>query len=199
MPSFLRVIFRIYINKIYNIIAGIPDFRILPSPNIDVENNEVNTLLKNYYNLDYIELYRLRQSFLLKVCTEKSAKEAMKLHESNLKNLLDYHLDYSNIFSTNINRFRHLIGKRILHKEDIALEIGCGKGTQINDILSIYDYVVAIDISLEDLIVAKKLLDQKRIADRTQLVCACSEALQFDSDSFDHVNMRYVLEHVEDQ
>lgn len=185
--------------KVYKIIAGIPDFRIYPFPYSHNEDTEVKLLLENYDNLDYLNLYKLRESFFVdKNKDEDEIKRVRGLHERALKNLIGQ-MDYSTIFSTNIKRFRHIIGKRIVHEEETALELGCGGGTQIPDILSIYRNVIAIDNSLAELIVTKKLLEQKGMTRNVGLVCACSESLPFVSDSFNVVNMKSVLEHVEDQ
>lgn len=181
-------------------IAGIPDFRIYPCLHWQNEEDEVNTLLRNYDDLDFLNLFQLRQSFLIDSGrTEEELKKVRELHRSNMENLIEYHMDHSDIFSTFLRRFQYIIGKRIEHTGGTVLEIGCGKGTQINDMLSLYQRAVAIDNSLTTLIVAKKILDQKGIAARVQLVCACSESLPFESGSFDAANMKSVLEHVEDQ
>jgi ubiquinone/menaquinone biosynthesis C-methylase UbiE len=157
-------------------------------------------LLENYGNLDYLNLYKLRQNFLVdKNKDEDELTKVKELHESSLKSLVDYHADHSDIFSTSIKRFKHIIGKRIIHEEETALELGCGRGTQISDILSIYRNVIAIDNSLAELIVTKKMIEQKGITDHVQLACACSESLPFVPESFNAVNMRSVLEHVKDQ
>lgn len=186
--------------KVYGIIAGIPDLRIYPYPYSNNEDTEVHILLENYDKLDYLNLYKLRQSFFID--EDKGEEELIKvreLHEASSRNLRDYHMDYSNIFSKNIKIFRHLIGNRIYHEETMALELGCGKGTQIPDMLSIYRNVIAIDNSLGELIITKKYLEKKGIAGSVQLVCACSESLPFGIESFDVVNMRSVIEHVEDE
>lgn len=186
--------------KVYKIIAGIPDFRIYPFPYSNNEDTEVNILLENYDNLDYLNLYKLRQSFFVdKDKDEDELRKVRELHAASLKSLIDYHIDHSDIFSTNMKRFRHIIGKRVVHEENTALELGCGRGTQISDMLSIYRNVIAIDNSLSDLIVTRKMIEEKGVADRVKLVSACSESLPFTSDSFNVVNMRSVLEHVEDQ
>ena len=98
-----------------------------------------------------------------------------------------------------MKRFWHIIGKKIDHEVETSLEVGCGRGTQISDMLSIYKSVVAIDNCLAELILTKKMIEQKGIADKVQLVCACCESLPFILESFNAVNMRSVLEHVEDQ
>lgn len=184
----------------YMLVSGIPDFRIYPFRYSDNEKADVSTLLQNYDNLDFLNLYALRQNLLLdKTKAEVELKKARELHESSLRRLIEYHMDYSDIFSTNMKRFRHIIGDRIIHADGTALELGCGSGTQISDMLSTYKNVIAIDNSLAELIVTKKMLDQKGITERVQLVCACSESLPFKYESFDVVNMRSVLEHVEEQ
>ena len=184
----------------YRIIDGIPDFRIYPFPYSDNEEAELSILLRNFDKLTYVDLYKLRQGFFLrKNGSDTELEKVRELHQSSLRSLLDYHMDGSDIFSTNMKRFRYMIGDRILHGENAALELGCGRGTQLHDMLSLYKTIVAIDNSLAELIVAKKLLQQKGIADRVRLVCACSESMPFIDDAFDAVNMRSVLEHVEDQ
>jgi ubiquinone/menaquinone biosynthesis C-methylase UbiE len=186
--------------KEYKIISEIPDFRIYPFPYSANEDSEVRILLDNYDRLDFLSLYKLRQSFFLdKNKSKDSLRKAEELHALSLKNLLGYHMDHSDVFSTNMKRFWAIIGKRINHGKEMSLELGCGRGTQIPDMLSIYKNVIAIDNSFSELIVTKKLLNQKKIAEKVCLVCACSESLPFMEKSFDAINMRSVLEHVEDQ
>lgn len=122
--------------KKYKFIEDIPDFRIYPFQYSENEEVEASVLLDNFYELDYINLYKLRQSFFVdKNKTEVDLKKVRELHESGLRGLVDYHMDHSDIFSTNMTRFRHIIGNRILHGEETALELGCGRGTQISDML----------------------------------------------------------------
>jgi ubiquinone/menaquinone biosynthesis C-methylase UbiE len=64
---------------------------------------------------------------------------------------------------------------------------------------SIYKSVIAVDNSLADLIVTKKLLEKKGITDRIQLICVHSESLPLMPESFNALNIRSVLGHVEDQ
>ena len=133
--------------RLYKVIAGIPDLRIYPFPYSNNEDTEVRILLENYDKLDFLSLYELRQSLLLdKTRAEVELKKVRDLHKSSVRRLVEYHMDYSNIFSTDMKRFRHIIGKRIVHEDGTALELGCGKGTQIPDMLSVYKNVVAVSI-----------------------------------------------------
>ena len=184
----------------YRIIYGIPDFRTYPFPYSDSEGVEVRTLLESYDRLDFVGLCRLRFGFFLdNGKTEKELQRVHDLHEASLKSLVDYHMDHSDIFSMNLKRFRHIIGKKGAQTEGSALELGAGRGTQIPDMLSLYRNVVAMDNSMAEMILTKKLLEQKGLLERVQLVCACSESIPFLASSFDAGNMRSVLEHVEDQ
>jgi len=181
----------------YKVIAGVPDFRIYPFPYSKNEDSQVNILLDNYKRCDYLKLYELRLSFLFnKNRSESELKRVQKIHEESLRNLRDYH---NSMFSTNMKIFLYIIRKMVANEKKVALELGCGLGKQIQDMLSMYKSVIAIDNSFVELILAKKLLEQQQLESKVQLICACSEALPFGTGSFDAVNMKSVLEHVNDQ
>jgi ubiquinone/menaquinone biosynthesis C-methylase UbiE len=80
----------------------------------------------------------------------------------------------------------------------VALDIGCGRGVGVLSLASEFSRVVGIDVSLLNLIMARKLLDERGIANFS-LTCACAEALPFRDGLFGFVTALDVIEHVSEQ
>jgi ubiquinone/menaquinone biosynthesis C-methylase UbiE len=78
-----------------------------------------------------------------------------------------------------------------------AIEIGCGRGSNLVILSSLFQYVVGLDVNLIGLVLSKKLLDEQGI-DNVLLIHSRGEAIPFPDHSFDYATAVNVLEHVSD-
>ena len=78
-----------------------------------------------------------------------------------------------------------------------ALDIGCGTGPFTAVLAEHMDSIVGVDISLEELVLARKRLDEMGFQ-HVQLVACCAEKLPFGKDAFDFTHAMDVIEHVRD-
>ena len=112
---------------------------------------------------------------------------------------------YRNYYSTAIERnqrMTHIFRRQatdhfINNGTDAALEIGCGRGGNLVILSKMYRYVVGIDPCLSNLILAKKLLEEKRVSN-VLLIRGYGQKVPYPSFSFDYVTAINVLEHVID-
>ncbi len=82
--------------------------------------------------------------------------------------------------------------------EDSLLEVGCGTGALAASAARRVGRVVASDISLRWLVLAKKRLRESHVTG-VQLVCCAAKELPFKAETFDVVAASDVIEHVADQ
>lgn len=80
-------------------------------------------------------------------------------------------------------------------EKTLALEVGCGAGAGLVRLADIYHSVVGLDPSLPDLILAKKLCDERGL-DHVHLVQAYGQHLPFHSGAFNYITAQNVLEHM---
>lgn len=78
-----------------------------------------------------------------------------------------------------------------------ALDIGCGTGPFAAILAEHMETVVGVDISLEELVLARKRLDEMGFH-HVQLVACCAEKLPFGNGAFDLAHAMDVIEHVRD-
>lgn len=83
-------------------------------------------------------------------------------------------------------------------RDGVALDLGCGSGEAIGTLLQEgAAEVVGVDISLTELVLAKKLL--REAGREVLLIAGCAESLPFAEASFDFVYSPDVIEHVSSQ
>jgi SAM-dependent methyltransferase/uncharacterized protein YbaR (Trm112 family) len=80
-----------------------------------------------------------------------------------------------------------------------ALDVGCGPGGNLVALARRFERVVGIDVNLELLLLAKKRIAERGLADRVSVVAASAEALPFAAGGFDYATAMNVIEHVTDQ
>jgi ubiquinone/menaquinone biosynthesis C-methylase UbiE len=80
---------------------------------------------------------------------------------------------------------------------DCALDLGAGMGPALPQLAGRFNHVLAVDISLKHLIMARKRC-QERSHQNVTFVCACAEKLPVTGNYFSFVNSADVLEHVAD-
>lgn len=79
-----------------------------------------------------------------------------------------------------------------------VLDLGCGSGEAIAELKKHgAARIIGLDISLDNLVLARKLLEEQGV--EALLVAGCAEALPFDDDFFDFVYSPDVIEHVSSQ
>ena len=71
-------------------------------------------------------------------------------------------------------------------------------GSALFAMSGIFEVGVGVDISLVDLMLAKKRFEERGI-DNVNLVCASAELLPFDNNTFDLINATDVIEHIANQ
>lgn len=82
--------------------------------------------------------------------------------------------------------------------KDIALENGSGLGFFIDGFSSYFNALIVLDFSLAYLILAKKIIEERRLFNVT-LVCGSVERLPIQSDAIDFIHSNNVIEHVANQ
>lgn len=173
--------------RIYRIVAGIPDLRVFPDPYIDVD-------------ADYA----------------KGLKVAEQLDKLTFPELIDYYYSITSVVPPKHAKLyaRGLMAaapraeaalesweKQLTSSgpaSDAALlEIGCGTAPLLVAAAPRFKKVVGIDVAFRWLVVARKRLDEAGLD--LPLICACAEALPFRGESFDRVVADSTLEVVKEQ
>lgn len=79
-----------------------------------------------------------------------------------------------------------------------VLEVGCGVGDMIPFLSERATLVIAIDVSMDLLVLAKKVVNMYGL-ENVVLICVSAETLPFVSGFFDLVYASHVIEHLSDQ
>jgi len=80
----------------------------------------------------------------------------------------------------------------------LAVDIGCGTGGALVVLSAEFDHVIGIDISMSNLALAKKRLEEHDVLNVT-LLAGCAESLPLPDGSARYVTASDVIEHVRDQ
>lgn len=164
---------------------GILDLRGPRAPSPDPDWEVVAALQSEFENLDYAGLLKLRLRLA------PSAGDLLG-HEQ------DYHLQQfqrgRNMVSMFRRRLEECYGPGLRGN---ALDLGCGAGAATLALAEGYDWVVGLDASLPNLILAKKAL-QGAGARNCLLVNAYAQHLPLVDGQFAHITAVNVAEHVAD-
>ncbi len=179
----------------YRIIFGIPDFRTAADKiyaNIDKETEQIKRLIKMFPAASLQEL--LETNLEIDKYRKEQNQTAVELISKNIDNIIK-----SLGVGLGLREFLQLfnIAESDLSGEEI-LDVGCGFCNNTIALSDICKKIFASDISMTELIIAKKILAEKKI-DNIELVCACSEALPFPNNRFRAVLSSGGIEHVTDQ
>lgn len=171
---------------------GIPDFRILDPPyaSREEEMRRVNLLMEHYDSMSFEELV----IFYLREPGRDQVPDDL------VRQYTHYRLVGAERGENDHGQFlRHLRGLNMnMASSSAALEVGCGTGGSVLALSRKFDEVVGIDSALEELVLAKKRLEEHGVT-TVSLVCANAESLPFHEASFDFCNSICVIEHVVDQ
>lgn len=176
-------------SRSYGVVHGIPDFRLFDPPYISREEEFAicGKLVEKSRDHTYAEVLQYLELDLAgdrpDAAKRKSLQHRMALRErapSRLRELLDR------------------AGRADVPKGGRILDLGCGSGEATVALSGMgAGEVVGIDISMVELVLAKKLFEECGI--EATLVAGCAEALPFEESVFDFVFSPDVIEHVTDQ
>lgn len=160
-------------NRSYPIIHDIVDFRSKP---IEQEPNILEAI-ERFEETSFAELIEI----LLR---------NVSIPERIEKKVRDYYYEQEIRANRMTNMFLNSV--EIRHW-GFALDFGCGSGSSINSLREKFKFVLGVDSSLGQLLLARKALKQD---DRIYLFCAYGEKLPFRNNIFDYVQALNVLEHI---
>jgi len=167
----------------------IPDFRI-PSQKTIFKNKEANllkTILKDYKNMRFLDMLNLRIN---------PNNTPSDIYEVHLHHELRARKRGEEVFSK-INFILNFLEKSLTQK-NYGLDLGCGMGSILFAMSHIFKNAVGVDISLIDLLLAKKRFEEEGI-NNVKLICGSVEALPFENNTFDLITANDVIEHIENQ
>jgi ubiquinone/menaquinone biosynthesis C-methylase UbiE len=172
----------------YPIVCGIPDFRVRPDPYIGIEADRAKAshLDDRARDLDFEGLVRHYFDITPEVPPDLAAR---------------YRVGVLNTAPARANSCLSVVETEPLVRAPSCriLEIGCGSGPFLPALSQRYSRVVAVDVALRWLVIARKRLQELREGGgAVELVCACAENLPFADVSFDLVLAANVVEHAQE-
>ena len=179
----------------YNIVEDIPDFRVFRDniySNPVTEAKGVAALLENYSSKSVEDLLEI-ECEVTKYKNENNYT-ALKLINQNIQSVIN-----NLITGRGLTLYLDHFGiKKEALADEVTLDIGCGFCSNTIQLAKYCKNIIATDISMTELIIAKKILQQQGI-NNVALVCACAEALPFSNNQFGYMFASEVIEHVQDQ
>lgn len=172
----------------YPVVAGIPDLRLFDPPYVSraEEARRVERLDEAARRLDYAGLVEFRETEILKDQTPENRRKHIEHRltlQSRAKRRLHSMLDAARLDAPRCA------------PEALVLDLGCGSGEALGELGRLTGArVVGIDISLEELLLGRKLIEEEGA--EAALVAACAEALPVADGLFAFVYSPDVIEHV---
>jgi 2-polyprenyl-3-methyl-5-hydroxy-6-metoxy-1,4-benzoquinol methylase/uncharacterized protein YbaR (Trm112 family) len=165
----------------YPVVAGIPDLRLPDGRSWSEDLDEARELAARFDEVDLAELLRMhwRRSGKSRELTERFVARDLAA------------LERSKVYLQEIEKTRGTS----FGSADSFLEVGCGTAGLAAAAAERCGRVVATDIAMVWLILAKKLLTATGVTD-VQLVCCDAAEMPFAPGSFDVVAASDVIEHV---
>ncbi len=173
----------------YPVIFGIPDFRLFDPPYMtrDEEQHCADRIAEASQRLCYKELI---EHFERTIYPHVRPSDAIERSIAHRRALLERSPD----------RLDCLIGQTggAVSPRGVTLDLGCGSGEATAALKRRgADTVIGVDISLVELMLARKLLVE--LGQAAYLVAGCAESLPFMGSQLDFVYSPDVIEHVSDQ
>ena len=172
----------------YPIVAGIPDLRLFDPPYVSraEEARRVERLADAAGRLDYAGLVEFYETEVLSDQTPERRRR---------------HIEHRLSLRTRAKRRLHTMldtGKLSpprCRPDELVLDLGCGSGEALGELGRLTGAgIIGVDISLEELLLGRKLLEEEGAS--ASLVAACAEALPFEAGIFAFVYSPDVIEHV---
>jgi ubiquinone/menaquinone biosynthesis C-methylase UbiE len=169
---------------------GIPDLRTFAPPYLSLEEdwNHTEALAARFDELDFEGLLRFKY------------KALYPHYDANYRRQeIDARLERFALAEQRVRIVRDVIGTLGLDlPTGLLLDIGCGTGPFCVAVAPLVERVVGIDITMEELVLARKRLEEAQVGN-ARLVAACAEKLPFAPGSFALAHGMDLIEHVKDQ
>lgn len=95
----------------------------------------------------------------------------------------------------NVFKRLHLLDQLRPLGGELAVDLGCGKGSYTSELAKWYDVIIGIDIVPENVSIARERLQSDSLR-KIHLLCAAGDALPLANESVDSVFLIEVLDHV---
>ena len=171
--------------EVYPQTMGIPDLRGQDDRSHSSEQLIVQHLLARYHDSTFADLFVERMKIA------PTADDLLGHEQGYQLNHLERGQHFFDMFQARLTEY---LGHPQAGR---ALDIGCGVGTSIIAMSTRFDNIVGVDVSMPELILARKNLEEHGLTD-VQLVQAQAQQLPFASGSFSYINAVNTLEHVFD-
>lgn len=173
--------------RVYSHVLGIPSFRDPETETSPVEKAVVAELCELYPTATFEELLRARLTAYIDSCDpdEELLQQYDQYTSSLQRRGRRFHQMFLNALSEHLSSPHH----------GVALDIGCGTGAGAAAMAPDFEHVVALDIRMSSLIVAKKLVESQGLSNVT-FVQASALQMPLCDRFFDYVGAINVLEHI---
>ena len=177
-------------DHIYPVVHGIADFRLFDPPYMSrgAEAEVADKIVEAGKRMSYDQLLRYFEEDIWPAGRAPEQIRKQLEHRLTLRHRSPHRLDYL---------FR-AVGDTRIPRGGAVLDLGCGSGEAT---AALYERgaatVIGIDISMVELVLAKKLLAEE--GKDALLAAGCAEALPLAADKLDFIYSPDVIEHVTDQ
>lgn len=174
----------------YPIILGIPDFRQFDPPYMtrSQESDVAAAIVEASARMSYEELLHHFEEAIWPGNRLPDQIRKSLLHRLSLRHRSPRRLDY--LFQS--------VGNPTIPAGGIALDLGCGSGEACGALVARgASRVIGVDISIVELVLARKLLAEQ--GHDALLLAACAEALPLAAQAVDFIYSPDVIEHVSNQ
>ncbi|MFQ5900058.1 MAG: methyltransferase domain-containing protein [Thermodesulfobacteriota bacterium] len=181
---------------------GIPDFK--DSELYEGESDILKDVGKRFEEEDFETFLKYCDSLDMKNILPWEKRRKLRYESKNNieKNRWIKEYRENSIISPGQEQFRitrELIKKaQVDNKTENVLEVGCGRGPWAIIAAESYSHIIAIDMDMLSLLIAKKYCCEKMIKN-ISFVCCKADNMPFPDNYFDLISSESTLEHVKDQ